>query len=466
MLQQLHSEKVQPHFSKDLNFRQEGDHLFLANSAVRSFMWLTGDASKLVLDCIKDPTLLVELREQDENLYASLLYCRIVLGDANFKKLEDFHETDRKQLTGYRPSAGAIFGPLRILWEVTRACNKKCIYCHAPAKPVVKTHGKLRLDHNELLSIAQALADARVMEVTLSGGEAIMLGEDLFDIIKLLRSNNIATSLISNGALVTSDLVKRLQSYDVSVAISLDVHRADLQALTRGKDAFNHAVTALNLLEKHGIRRSVISTVTRYNADYFDDLIAFCHGLNIETMTFQNLIPTDDLDLFEALRLTKAQEEQLIKTVPALLRKWREMNIQFTEVDFFSRLQYGDDQFEQGEYIQDPDNHLMSRSCSACHTGAFIDYNGDMFPCTSMRMLKMGNLLTQSMQEMWMLSEASQFVRAIRSKTVADLPACKDCSYIDHCSGGCRGEAFTMFGDWQALHARCPRRIATAISKE
>jgi len=445
-------------FSDFINERHEGNKLFLGNHKYRTFLWLTGDGIVNYEKLKADIAFAHSLEKEDPELFYALHRCRIIEGDVSTKEASTKKQNELRQLGGYRISAGSSFAPFRVIWEVTRRCNLKCRYCHSPASDVRKVSKKeeYELPLDSLLAIADRLIDAKVFEVTLSGGECLLRGEELFVLINYLRSNKIAVNIISNGLLMTKSVVQRLKDNDVSVAISLDTYTEEDQLITRGEGTFSKAIKAIRLLLSYGVRVNIACTLTRFNFDSLDRFIEFCVGLGVKTVILQNLIPGSDLSIYEHLKLTNEQENKLPDLLPKLLKKYRETYIQTTEVDFFSHLFYDKNSFDEGEYLPNPNNNLMSNSCSACHTGGFIDYRGDLYPCTSFRMTPMGSLLETDLLSLWLLSKNAKFVRSIRSKTTHDLPDCVECEFVSKCSGGCRGEAFSLTGNWYALHDRCP----------
>src|SRR5438094_6800171 len=80
------------------------------------------------------------------------------------------------------------------VWEITLACNLKCMHCGSRA-------GKARpaeLTTEECLDVVRQLARLRVREVSIIGGEAF-LRRDWLDIIRALSGHGIHPSLQSGG---------------------------------------------------------------------------------------------------------------------------------------------------------------------------------------------------------------------------------------------------------------------------
>ena len=91
-------------------------------------------------------------------------------------------------------------------WSVTGKCNYKCRHCYMSA-PDAKL-GELSRD--EVMGIIDQLAECGVMNVSLTGGEALVR-RDFFDIVDALLEKGIhITRIYSNGKLVTDELLDKL----------------------------------------------------------------------------------------------------------------------------------------------------------------------------------------------------------------------------------------------------------------
>ncbi|MGQ9722557.1 MAG: SPASM domain-containing protein [Candidatus Jordarchaeum sp.] len=65
--------------------------------------------------------------------------------------------------------------------------------------------------------------------------------------------------------------------------------------------------------------------------------------------------------------------------------------------------------------------------------------------------IKLGNLLEQSLEEIWVHNETLNYIR----KRKELKGSCKKCAYNGIC-GGCRYTAYITGGDWLGPDASCP----------
>ena len=89
---------------------------------------------------------------------------------------------------------GFKFYPETVVWEITFACNMRCLHCGTSA-------GKQRpeeLSTDEALSLIDELTELGCKNVTLSGGEPL-LRKDWKVLAQRLKDNGLISYLITNG---------------------------------------------------------------------------------------------------------------------------------------------------------------------------------------------------------------------------------------------------------------------------
>ena len=95
--------------------------------------------------------------------------------------------------------------------------------------------------------------------------------------------------------------------------------------------------------------------------------------------------------------------------------------------------------------------------CPAGDNLAYIDFNGDVYPCTSLPSFKLGSLLESNITELWQHSYNIKRLRTLKAMKTRDLRACCNCKEANSCDGGCRGDAEFYSGDVLGLPSRCPK---------
>jgi SynChlorMet cassette radical SAM/SPASM protein ScmE len=130
--------------------------------------------------------------------------------------------------------------PRKLELSITGRCNLRCIYCFHFDSPA-EVAEDLPLD--EWLRFFKELGSLAVMEVTLSGGEAL-LRDDFKEIVQGVVQNRMRFSLLSNGSLITDELAAFLAATGRcnSVQVSLDGPNSQVHDKNCGRGSFDKAI--------------------------------------------------------------------------------------------------------------------------------------------------------------------------------------------------------------------------------
>ena len=111
-----------------------------------------------------------------------------------------------------------------MLWEITLKCNKSCSYCGSKEllQNCVSGGGK-KIDE-KIWNIAREIVKYPPKALTITGGEPIMIGEDLFDdIVGFLVDNGIVVNVLSNGEIFKYDVLENINRVGLSINTLEDV---------------------------------------------------------------------------------------------------------------------------------------------------------------------------------------------------------------------------------------------------
>jgi radical SAM protein with 4Fe4S-binding SPASM domain len=131
------------------------------------------------------------------------------------------------------------FLPATAVLEITSACNHQCIFCSCPWE-AAKFNGfesQSELSINEWKTVIDMLCERGVNNIAFSGGEAL-LRKGIFEIIEYAASQTVTCIetkngrlihekkppqlyLISNGKVITREILEFLRSHNVQLSISL-----------------------------------------------------------------------------------------------------------------------------------------------------------------------------------------------------------------------------------------------------
>ncbi len=179
-------------------------------------------------------------------------------------------------------------------WNVTDHCNFNCSYCAYPLEHrAVHPTGELRTD--EIEATVEKLARGGVKEVMFLGGEPTTR-KDLPNIIRLLQDKGIQSGIVTNGSLLTDDLINRLVDAGLSKAnVSLDGSTAATNNITkRAKSArfqacglYDRILTSLRTLANTGrVHVNINTVVTKSNAADVANMVDLAADFGVHMVTF------------------------------------------------------------------------------------------------------------------------------------------------------------------------------------
>lgn len=335
--------------------------------------------------------------------------------------------------------------PLHVLWAVTPRCNLRCIYCFPNAYEHSKVFRAPSLE--SLQCVAEQLVRAKVLKVTISGGECLLI-PNTWEVVRRLKNAGIRVTLLSNGTTIDASTIEMIKTHQVSLGISLDAPNEQTNAITRGPGAFRKTVHAIDAAATAGVSIAVLVTVTRHNFPLLDEHLSFLESIGVRCVTLQDLRPFGTKEDYDRHRLTVNQETILNDYLALLKAKHPACLIYPTELLSFSK--------------DTTSGRIMN--CPAGDNNGYIDFYGDLYPCTSLPSFKLGNLIgDSSLIELWQRSEAITTLRQLKAMPLDALPECSVCSNRLHCEGGCRGDALFYSGDVLGLPSRCPKRLGLCI---
>jgi len=355
------------------------------------------------------------------------------------EKISSDEEPQKTEQTFYEIKSE--ISPLNILWALSPKCNLTCVYCFPDAKAHRTIQNNLSMD--KLVKIADKIVESKTLKVTLSGGECLLL-KDLWSIVKRLKEAGITVAILSNGISMPNDILKKIKENKLFIGISLDGPDEKLNSLTRGPLAFKKTISTIKKLLKNSIPTTVMVTVTKHNFYELERTVQLLSGLGVSAITLQDLRPFANKKQYDKLRLTATQEKELKYTLNRIIKSFPKIFFNTSELMIFDR--------------SNVNGNLMQ--CPAGDNFAYIDFYGDLFPCTSLPTFKLGNILEENtISELWQNSEAIKLLRKIKESSLDNVPECKTCKNKKHCDGGCRGDALFYTNHLLKLPSRCPKRL-------
>jgi radical SAM protein with 4Fe4S-binding SPASM domain len=359
-------------------------------------------------------------------------------------KWDSFHSWFFRHSFGSLPVAAGSFGmgcigfPAHPAWEVTGACNLRCIHCHA-------TSGKPAEDELTTKEAKCFIDDlARVDEFRMlvyTGGEPLVR-PDIFDLFEHSKNAGFANVIATNGTLIDENMAFRLRkSGVVGAAVSLDSSESEIHNRIRANPkAFELAMKGIRAVKKAGILLQINVTAMEYNFDTLSELIDLADGVGSGIMLMYQLVPVGRGSNIEEAALDITENERLLRF---LQKKQKHIS---TIIEPVAGPQYWPFLMEQNNKTDGVWMAMAEQCFHGCAAGrgfVYIKANGDVWPCPFVEATA-GNLRDRSFESIW---RESPVFADLRDRENTLKGRCGECKYRKIC-GGCRGRAMAYSGGY------------------
>lgn len=312
-------------------------------------------------------------------------------------------------------------------------CNNRCGYCFY--------HG-LDQSNRKVMSFEVLESfirqHAELVSGNLSfiwhGGEPLLAGQDFFEeVIRLQRSlvshnRLLRNSIQTNATLITHKWATFFKKNNFGVGVSLDGGEEShdrFRVTHTGKGTFDKTIRGVKILQEHGIKLSVIQTLTQANAcrakkdfQFFtDDICLNSFGVN----PFLDLSGSNKH--MKGQSLSNAVLTRIMKSYIDLWLKEDDEELRVREIDAYLAGLYG------------------KRACNcsfngSCHSFYTVGYDGQIYPCDRLSgsdEFCFGSLADQTLKEIFYSVKWQDFIKRTRQ-----LPDdCVACKWKDACNNGC-----------------------------
>ncbi len=317
--------------------------------------------------------------------------------------------------------------PLSAMIELTNACNFKCIHCY------VSKCSEQFLEKKVIFNLLDTLKKFGCLKISYTGGEPL-LHPDFSEIIDYTEKNGFQYTILSNGYLLTDRLVDKFKNSKLFQSIHLsfygvtpDTHNS----VTGVSDSHQKLMDWLRKLTEKNVKFILKTSIMKQNYIEWQNIMEFCDSMNYRQVSEFTLLPAENGD-FKPLEYALGYGELLA-------------------VNLILQEKYNKKLALNSNY-SDKTKFLESAVCVAGKNKLAVSYNGDVFPCISLRK-SFGNILNDKFEDIWYNNKELDEIREIRN---SDVAGCRDCDMIKYCKYRCPGVSYAYYGDvYRAPEIRC-----------
>jgi AdoMet-dependent heme synthase len=351
--------------------------------------------------------------------------------------------------------------PFIVIWELTRACQLKCLHCRAEAQ-YRRDHRELTLEEGKHL--IDQIYDMNNPMLVFTGGDPLMR-EDVFDIAKYAIDKGVRVSMTPSATPnVTKEAMEKAKDIGLARwAFSLDGPTAKIHDHFRGTEgSFDLTIERIKYLHELGLPLQINTVISRYNYEYLDEMAKLVEDLDCVLWSVFFLVPTgrgQESDMISPVEHEKVFRwlYDLSKRVPFDIKTTAAQH--YRRVVIQQKMREEKDQIQEIEYL----NALTEKGLTGSIDGlgrapkgvndgngfVFISHIGDVYP-SGLLPVKAGNVRETPLAEIY---RESPIFTSLRNPDLYK-GKCGVCEFR-HVCGGSRSRAYAMTGDYLESEPFC-----------
>ncbi|MBG9449902.1 TIGR04053 family radical SAM/SPASM domain-containing protein [Cytobacillus firmus] len=364
--------------------------------------------------------------------------------------------------------------PFIVIWELTRACQLKCLHCRAEAQ---YRRDPRELSFEEGMALIDQIREMNNPMLVFTGGDPLMR-QDVFDIAEYAVKKGVRVSMTPSATPnVTKEAIEKAKQVGLARwAFSLDGPNAEIHDHFRGTSgSYDLTIERIKYLHELEIPVQINTVISRYNIDYLEEMAQVVEELKCVLWSVFFLVPTgrgQEKDMISPV------EHEKVFTWLYNLSKKVSFDIKTTAAQHYRRvviqqkMKEAKDQNEDIQYLDALTQQGLTgsidglgRAPKGVNDGngfVFISHVGDVYP-SGLLPVKAGNVREQPLAEIY---RESPIFKDLRNPDKYK-GKCGQCEFRYVC-GGSRSRAFAMTGDYMESEPFCvyiPKALRTKAAK-
>ncbi len=343
-----------------------------------------------------------------------------------------------------------------VVWNVTKACNLRCIHCYAKAD---NSPAPNELTTQEAFKLLEDLSQFGCPVILFSGGEPL-IRFDILDLIKKAVELKLRVVISTNGMLIDEGLAKELKKLGVSyVGISLDGWREVHDKFRGVKGSFEKVISAIEACKRQNLKVGIRFTMSKLNAKEIPKIFNLVEELKIPRICFYHLVYSGrGSNLIEQ----DLSHEETRFWVDYIITKTKELYDKGLKVEVLTVDNHAD-----GPYLylrMKRENHpnaeevyelLKINGGNNSGVGiSCISWDGYVYADQFWRTHTFGNIREKPFSKIWM-DTSNPLMAKLKDKKRYVKGRCSCCRFLDLCAGNFRARAEAVNGDIWASDPAC-----------
>jgi len=343
-----------------------------------------------------------------------------------------------------------------VVWNVTKACNLRCIHCYASADP---NPAPQELTTEEGFRLLEDLAQFGCPVVLFSGGEPLVR-PDILDLIHKAVTLGLRAVLSTNGTLIDEALAKELKKFGLSyVGISLDGIGEVHDRFRVSKGCFEKVVKAIENCKREAIKVGLRFTINKFNAEEIPKVFDFVEEMEIPRICFYHLVYAGrGSNLIEQ----DLSHEETRKWVDYIIDRTKELHDKGHKVEVLTVDNHADAPYlylrmkrERNPRAEEVYQLLLMNGGNNTGVGiGCVSWDGSVHADQFWRHYSFGNVRERPFSEIWM-DTSDPLMAKLKEKKKHVKGRCAKCRFLEVCGGNFRVRAEAYYGDVWAPDPAC-----------
>ncbi|MDL2229074.1 radical SAM/SPASM domain protein, ACGX system [Treponema sp. OttesenSCG-928-L16] len=333
-------------------------------------------------------------------------------------------------------------------WHITDSCDQRCEHCYIFAE---NNHIPLKeMCWDEMLSVIDNAAEMgkrleRIPYFYITGGDPI-LHKDFWRLLELLKSRNMAFSLMGNPFHLNEEVCQRLAGYGCErYQLSIDGLRETHDRI-RKPGSFDTTLEKISCINKAGIRSVVMTTVSGMNIREIPEIIDTVVAHKVDVFAFARYCPTGSDRSFH---VEPRDYRELLDTCWRKFEEYKDSGTYFNLKDHLWTLYL----HEKGLFALpgNLDDETIYDGCNCGISHLTILPSGDIYACRRMESV-VGNVFKDRLADVFLGGAMDRY------RNFSKFEKCSRCELMRFCRG-CPAVSFGYSGNSYSADPQCWKEV-------
>jgi len=343
-----------------------------------------------------------------------------------------------------------------VVWNITRACNLKCIHCYAKA---VEKSKENELNHDEGMSLIDSLADFGAPVILFSGGEPLMR-KDLTALAYHAVKRGMRAVISTNGTLISRDKAKELKDIGLSyVGVSLDGLMEVNDRFRAVPGAFKSAVDGIHNCMAEDLKVGLRFTINKMNFGELPAIFDFIEKENIPRACFYHLVYAGRGSSIIKEDLTHKETRQVVDFI---IERTKDLHDRGKPKEILTVDNHADGPYLYMKMLKENNPRAskvlellnMNEGNNSGHGIGCVSWDGAVHADQFWRHMSFGNVRERHFGDIW-TDPSIDLLSKLKNKKKYVMGRCASCKWLDICGGNFRVRAEAVYGDIWAPDPAC-----------